>query len=247
MKTSKTKNGSRTVWTRNLAVACVACCLIPTAARAQTLVHEDVEVTTGRHSDLYNLYREFEKAQAALRVADAELTSVEERIATERSNVARLEQAFRDKKTLRRVIAAELKAATYRLDKIEKELDGIAKDLESIGVTLRRIGAMAERMNAFRFAQEVKRTMAVLEAIQNRVSQDEDNVDSIREAIRQLLDGIGICLWDLDANGSVDSLDLLRLVAAWDTDPGGPPDFDGDRTVGIFDLLTLLANWGPCA
>ena len=188
MKTSLTKNGYRTIWTRNLAVACVACCLIPTAARAQTLVHEDVEVTT---SPLSVLYKEFEKAQAALRVADVELTSVEERIATERSIVARLEQALRDKKTLRRVIAAALKAATYRLDKIEKELDGTARDLESIGVTLRRIGAMAERMNAFRFAQEVMWTMADLEAIQNRVSRDEDQVDSIREAIRQLTVELG--------------------------------------------------------
>ncbi|MCH8152703.1 MAG: hypothetical protein IH830_10075 [Planctomycetes bacterium] len=24
-------------------------------------------------------------------------------------------------------------------------------------------------------------------------------------------------------------------------------DFDTDGTVGILDLLTLLANWGPCA
>ena len=24
-------------------------------------------------------------------------------------------------------------------------------------------------------------------------------------------------------------------------------DFDADGTVGILDLLTLLANWGPCA
>ena len=30
-------------------------------------------------------------------------------------------------------------------------------------------------------------------------------------------------------------------------DPGSPPDFDNDGTVGILDLLTLLANWGPCA
>ena len=28
--------------------------------------------------------------------------------------------------------------------------------------------------------------------------------------------------------------------------PGDPADFDGDGTVGILDLLTLLANWGPC-
>ncbi len=26
-----------------------------------------------------------------------------------------------------------------------------------------------------------------------------------------------------------------------------PADFDGDGTVGILDLLTLLANWGACA
>ncbi len=28
------------------------------------------------------------------------------------------------------------------------------------------------------------------------------------------------------------------------TDPVGPPDFDNDGTVGILDLLALLANWG---
>ena len=55
------------------------------------------------------------------------------------------------------------------------------------------------------------------------------------------------CPADLDGDGSVGILDLLALVAAWSSDPGGPPDFDGDGTVGILDLLTLLANWGPCA
>ncbi|MCZ6734883.1 MAG: PQQ-dependent sugar dehydrogenase [Planctomycetota bacterium] len=55
------------------------------------------------------------------------------------------------------------------------------------------------------------------------------------------------CPADLDGNGSVGILDLLILLAAWHADPGGPPDFDGDGTVGILDLLTLLVNWGPCA
>ncbi len=54
------------------------------------------------------------------------------------------------------------------------------------------------------------------------------------------------CPWDLDGTSSVGILDLLALLAVWGTDPGGPPDFDGDGTVGILDLLTLLANWGPC-
>ena len=64
-------------------------------------------------------------------------------------------------------------------------------------------------------------------------------------------DGDGVpdecdCPADLDGNGSVGILDLLALLAAWGSDPGGPPDFDGDGNVGILDLLTLLVNWGPC-
>ena len=52
---------------------------------------------------------------------------------------------------------------------------------------------------------------------------------------------------NLNGDSTVGILDLLALLAAWGTDPVGPPDFDGDGTVGILDLLTLLANWGPCA
>ena len=55
------------------------------------------------------------------------------------------------------------------------------------------------------------------------------------------------CPADLDGDGSVGILDLLALLAAWGSNPGGPPDFDNDATVDILDLLTLLANWGPCA
>ncbi|MHC4414439.1 MAG: DUF7901 domain-containing protein [Planctomycetota bacterium] len=56
----------------------------------------------------------------------------------------------------------------------------------------------------------------------------------------------GACPWDLDGNGTIGIADLLALLAAWGTDPGGPPDFNGDGTVGISDLLELLANWGAC-
>ncbi len=54
------------------------------------------------------------------------------------------------------------------------------------------------------------------------------------------------CPWDLDGSDAVGISDLLALLAAWGTDPGGPPDFDGDGNVGILDFLELLANWGPC-
>jgi hypothetical protein len=55
------------------------------------------------------------------------------------------------------------------------------------------------------------------------------------------------CPWDVDDSGEVTSVtDFLDLLAAWGTDPGGPPDFDNDGTVGVLDFLTLLAHWGPC-
>ncbi|MCH8152151.1 MAG: VCBS repeat-containing protein [Planctomycetes bacterium] len=57
---------------------------------------------------------------------------------------------------------------------------------------------------------------------------------------------VAACVGDLDGDGSVGILDLLALLAAWGSNPGHPADFDGDGTVGILDLLTLLANWGPC-
>ena len=56
----------------------------------------------------------------------------------------------------------------------------------------------------------------------------------------------GICLWDLDANGSVGAADLLTLLASWGPCKGCPADFDGNDDVGVSDLLILLANWGPC-
>ena len=54
------------------------------------------------------------------------------------------------------------------------------------------------------------------------------------------------CPWDLDDDGVVGINDFLDLLAAWNTDPGGPPDFDGNGNVGIEDFLELLAHWGPC-
>ncbi len=50
---------------------------------------------------------------------------------------------------------------------------------------------------------------------------------------------------DLNADGAVDILDLLGVLAAWSDARNnclGDLDIDGD--VGIFDLLALLAHWG---
>ncbi len=56
----------------------------------------------------------------------------------------------------------------------------------------------------------------------------------------------GICLWDLDGTGSVGVSDLLSLLASWGPCKACPADFDGNGNVGVSDLLALLANWGPC-
>ncbi len=52
------------------------------------------------------------------------------------------------------------------------------------------------------------------------------------------------CPADFDGDGTVGITDLLTLLAAW----GGPgADLTGDGVTGIEDLLALLAAWGPCA
>ena len=61
-----------------------------------------------------------------------------------------------------------------------------------------------------------------------------------------LLNQCDFCPADLDDNNMVGTTDLLALLAAWGTDPGGPPDFDDDQNVGVTDLLFLLSLWGQC-
>lgn len=54
------------------------------------------------------------------------------------------------------------------------------------------------------------------------------------------------CLADVDGNGSVNSADLLAILAQWGE--GAPPeDINRDGLVNIDDLLAVLAAWGPCA
>ncbi|MHC4414980.1 MAG: PQQ-dependent sugar dehydrogenase [Planctomycetota bacterium] len=50
---------------------------------------------------------------------------------------------------------------------------------------------------------------------------------------------------DFDCDGFVGISDLLSLLAAWGPCNGCPQDLDGDGQVGITDLLILLAQWGP--
>jgi hypothetical protein len=55
------------------------------------------------------------------------------------------------------------------------------------------------------------------------------------------------CDADLDGDLAVSVTDLLVMLGAWGTDPGGPPDLDDSGAVGIGDLLIMLSVWGPYA
>jgi len=54
------------------------------------------------------------------------------------------------------------------------------------------------------------------------------------------------CLSDIDGDGSVTVTDLLSLIGAWGPCLGCPEDLDGNGIVDVTDLLTLIGAWGPC-
>jgi len=62
-------------------------------------------------------------------------------------------------------------------------------------------------------------------------------------------DGDGIpddcqCLSDIVADGTVDVLDLLQVLAQWGTSGGADVNYDG--IVDVLDLLVVLGAWGAC-
>jgi hypothetical protein len=65
------------------------------------------------------------------------------------------------------------------------------------------------------------------------------------EVIVGIAYGAEPCQSDINADGFVDVLDLLALLAAWGN-TSGPEDINGDGIVDVLDLLQLLSDWGPC-
>jgi len=53
------------------------------------------------------------------------------------------------------------------------------------------------------------------------------------------------CNADLDDDGTVGVSDLLNLLATWGPCRDCSADFDGNGSVGVSDLLVLLGDWGP--
>ena len=54
------------------------------------------------------------------------------------------------------------------------------------------------------------------------------------------------CPADLDGGGSVGLTDLVAVLAAWGPCSLCAEDFDVDGGVGLTDLIVLLSAWGAC-
>ncbi len=59
-------------------------------------------------------------------------------------------------------------------------------------------------------------------------------------------DGTPPCPGDFDGTGSIDTNDLLFMLANWGTPDADIENSDGLNTTNVMDLLTLLAGWGDC-
>ncbi len=70
------------------------------------------------------------------------------------------------------------------------------------------------------------------------VSQADADGDGIGDAC----DPFG-CLGDINADGTIDTIDLSMVLGAWGT---GLIDLDGDGLVGSSDISILLGAWGSC-
>ncbi|MFK7959834.1 MAG: FG-GAP-like repeat-containing protein [Phycisphaerales bacterium] len=75
-------------------------------------------------------------------------------------------------------------------------------------------------------------------------------LDECRECnnVRTAASVPGTCPGDVDCNGAVEFVDLLRVLNAWGACPAAYciEDLTGDGTIAFPDLLTVLSVWGPC-
>ena len=54
------------------------------------------------------------------------------------------------------------------------------------------------------------------------------------------------CTGDVDGNATVDLDDLVTVLGAWGVCDGCSADLDGDGVVDFADLIQVLWHWGPC-
>lgn len=84
----------------------------------------------------------------------------------------------------------------------------------------------------------------IIDAQQHVVTPlDRHQPQNVIDTIYQLLADLPLP-GDVDGDGVVGVTDLLSLLAAWGPCPDCAADLDGDGVVGVVDLLALLSLWG---
>ena len=78
-----------------------------------------------------------------------------------------------------------------------------------------------------------------------RLTSPDENVISIGKALDMLPDASAAVLGA--PNSKVEGTFLVGSVHVFDLATPCPGDLDGDGSVGVSDLLSLLGEWGPCA
>ncbi len=81
---------------------------------------------------------------------------------------------------------------------------------------------------------------------QGEVVWDHSCGGNVMRAYRYDLDYLqSDCPADINADGTIDVLDLLEVLSQWGG--SGSADVTGDGVVDVLDLLEVLAAWGPCS
>jgi subtilisin family serine protease len=69
---------------------------------------------------------------------------------------------------------------------------------------------------------------------------------TVKELGLVIEEGAPPCPGDFDGSGSIDTGDLLFLLAGWGTPAADIENSDGLNTTNVTDLIALLASWGDC-
>lgn len=74
-----------------------------------------------------------------------------------------------------------------------------------------------------------------------------DVADALAWVETELVGGGTPCPADTDLDGSVGLSDLIAVLAAWGPCEGCSTDVDGNGVVDFTDLVTVLGDWGDCS
>lgn len=78
------------------------------------------------------------------------------------------------------------------------------------------------------------------------IAGSDRHFDSFRVATGEVHFDPPACIADIDESGVVDFLDLLTVLADFGPCDACPADLDGDGLVGFEDILTVVSNFGRC-